>query len=150
MASGIGLHIPGSKRPDDEDEGEEGGEPSLLGPGLLGKLDPTSRKKMDKPVDIQFQDPKVLKAAIRLQRVCRPVNQGPGFLCAMVAASSRPRPGAALPPGPPPRPARRHPTLAPPPPPPPPPPKTATAPERPMAPQFQRAEKPISPPRPTG
>ena len=93
MASGIGLHIPGSKRPDDEDEGEEGGEPSLLGPGLLGKLDPTSRKKMDKPVDIQFQDPKVLKAAIRLQRVCRPVNQGPGFLCAMVAASSRPRPG---------------------------------------------------------
>ena len=79
MASGIGLHIPGSKRPDDEEEGEEGEEPSLLGPGLLGKLDPTSRKKLDKPADIQFQDPKVIKAAISLQRVCRPVKQGPSF-----------------------------------------------------------------------
>ena len=79
MASGIGLHIPGSKRPDDEEEGEEGEEPSLLGPGLLGKLDPTSRKKLDKPADIQFQDPKVINAAISLQRVCRPVKQGPSF-----------------------------------------------------------------------
>ena len=80
MASGIGLHIPGSKRPDDdEEEGEELGEPSLLGPGLLGKLDPTSRKKLDKPTDIQFQDPKVTQAAISLQRVCRPVKQGPSF-----------------------------------------------------------------------
>ena len=80
ITSGIGLHIPGSKRSnDDEEEGEEGGEPSLLGPGLLGKLDPTSRKKPEKPADIQFQDPKVIKAAIRLQRVCRPVKQGPSF-----------------------------------------------------------------------